>query len=357
MDVFHLWLREYGPNEWLRALIIAGASLAVAVLVDWIVLRLIGRWTRKTTTDVDDRLVSMLHAPLFVSVIVVGLMLATIQLPLAEFSEWLTLAILETIVIGLWMLFAVRFTRLSLEVLSRHQDRFRIVQRRTLPLFNNLAALVLFGAGVYFLLLAWEIDVTGWLASAGIVGIAISFAAKDTLANLFAGVFILADAPYKVGDFVILDTGERGRVTHIGIRSTRMLTRDDVEITIPNAVMGNSKIVNESGGPYEKERVRVQVGVAYGTDIDQVREVLMDIAIAHPAVHGHPEPLVRFRRFGDSGLEFELLGWIDEPVLRGSTIDALNCEVYKRFMAEGIEIPYPKRDVYVRELPPVVPRE
>ena len=75
------------------------------------------------------------------------------------------------------------------------------------------------------------------------------FAAKDTLANLFAGVFILADAPYKIGDFIVLDGGERGRVTKIGIRTTRILTRDDVEITIPNATIANSKIINESGGP------------------------------------------------------------------------------------------------------------
>ena len=87
--------------------------------------------------------------------------------------------------------------------------------------------------------------------------------------------FILADAPYKIGDFVVLDSGERGEVTHIGIRSTRLLTRDDIQVTIPNSVMGNTKIINESGGPTEKFRIRVIVGVAYGSDIDQVREVLM----------------------------------------------------------------------------------
>ena len=71
------------------------------------------------------------------------------------------------------------------------------------------------------------------LALAGIVGIAIGFTAKDTLANLFSGVFILADRPYKMGDYVNLESGERGRVTHIGIRSTRILTRDDIEVTVP----------------------------------------------------------------------------------------------------------------------------
>ncbi len=178
---------------------------------------------------------------------------------------------------------------------------------------------------------------------------AIGFAAKDTLANLFGGIFILADAPYKVGDFVVLGSGERGEVTQIGLRSTRLLTRDDVEVTVPNAVIANAKIVNESGGPWVKERVRVKVGVAYGSDIDQVREVLMAVAAENPHVEQDPEPRVRFRAFGDSGLDFELLAWVREPVLRGRVLDALNTEVYKRFAAAGIEIPYPKRDVYLHE--------
>ena len=155
--------------------------------------------------------------------------------------------------------------------MSLHEDRSSLIQSRTAPLFQNISMVVLVGGAVYFLFLAWQINVTAWLASAGIVGIAVGFAAKDTLANLFAGVFILVDAPYSVGDFVNLDGGERGRVTQIGLRSTRLLTRDDIEIIIPNSVMGNTKIINESGGPHEKERIRIKVGVAYGSDIDVVR--------------------------------------------------------------------------------------
>ncbi|MFT5274966.1 MAG: MscS family membrane protein [Cryomorphaceae bacterium] len=85
---------------------------------------------------------------------------------------------------------------------------------------------------------------TAWLASAGIIGIAVGFAAKDTLANLFSGVFILADSPYKLGDYVVLEDNSRGKVTQISLRSTRMLTRDDVEVTVPNSITGNTKIIN-----------------------------------------------------------------------------------------------------------------
>ena len=192
---------------------------------------------------------------------------------------------------------------------------------------------------------------TAWLASAGIVGIAIGFAAKDTLANLFSGVFILADSPYKIGDYVVLDSGERGKVTHIGIRSTRLLTREDVEITIPNAVMGNTRISNQSGGPHEKYRLRVKVGVAYGSNIDQVKAILMDIAINEAEVCQEPEPRIRFRSFGNSSLDIEVLCWVENPEIRGRVLDALNTTIYKRFNSEGIEIPYSKHDIFIKEMP------
>jgi small-conductance mechanosensitive channel len=208
-------------------------------------------------------------------------------------------------------------------------------------------------AALYFIFLAWHINVTAWMASAGIIGLAISFAAKDTLANLFSGVFILADAPYKLGDMIVLDSGERGEVTHIGIRSTRILTRDDVEITLPNSIMGNVKITNEAGGPHERYRIRIKVGVSYGSDLDQVHAVLADVANNHPDVCKFPAPRVRFRGFGDSSLDHELLCWVEKPVLRGKVAHLLHTEVYKRFMQEGIDIPFPQRDLNIKSAPAV----
>ncbi len=160
------------------------------------------------------------------------------------------------------------------------------------------------------------------------------------------------DAPYKTGDFIILETGERGIVTNIGLRSTRLLTRDDVEITIPNGIIGNGKIINEAGGPSEKHRIRVAVGVAYGSDIDQVIEILEQVAGDIEEVCANPAPRVRFRRFGDSSLDVELLCWIDRPIDRGRLHHELNCAVYKAFAANGIQIPFPQRDLHVRNMPP-----
>ena len=257
----------------------------------------------------------------------------------------------KNITVFVWTSFAIKFAKFLLGQISASKRETKLIQKSTLPLFNNLAVIIIIATVIYFLFLAWGIDVSAWLASAGIIGLVLSFAAKDTLANLFAGVFILVDTPYKLGDYIVLDSGERGQVTHIGIRRTRLLTRDDVEITVPNSVMGNAKITNEAGEPSAKHRVRVKVGVAYSSDIDNVREVLEQIAINNHQVCKTPEPRVRFRNFGNSSLDFELLCWVDMPVLRGQVLDKLYTEVYKKFMELGIEIPYTKQDVYIKSVP------
>ena len=230
-------------------------------------------------------------------------------------------------------------------------DRISYVVPRTEPLFENLARILFVGIAVYFFFLFWGIEVTAWLASAGVIGIAVGFAAKDTLANLFSGIFILADAPYNVGDTINLDSGDRGVVTHIGLRSTRLLTTDDVQVTLPNAIIANAKIVNESGGPYKRHRIRVAVGVAYGTDVEKETDMLTEIGVASPRTCDDPEPRTRFRKFGDSSLDFELLCWIDDPLTRGVAIHELNIAIYKKFASEGIQIPFPQRDLWVKEMP------
>ena len=327
------------------------SSLLLANAVAWLVVKVVGSVVKRTRVSWDDKVLAIIQRPLFWTVLYVGLLLAVLPLGLPKTTSGIFQSVVTTLLVIIWSSFLLKLVRIVLQVMSRSNKKNSVVRPQTRPLFENVAFLVIFAAAIYIVFRSWHIDMTAWLASAGIVGIAVGFAAKDTLANLFSGVFILADAPYKIGDYVVLDSGERGQVTHIGIRSTRLLTRDDVEITIPNAIIGNSRITNESGGPYEKFRIRVSVGVAYGSDIDQVKSVLMDVALKEPAVCEEPEPRVRFRVFGASSLDIDLLCWVENPEVRGRVLDALNTTIYKRFKAEGIEIPYSKQDVYIKELP------
>jgi len=336
---------------WVQALALVLGSLVAAWIVGQLVTRVLTRLAGKTETTLDDKAIQALHRPVKLTVVVVGLVLATQVLGLpAGFSRFV-LGTLGTLAIFVWTGALLRVSSIILEGCSRLADRVIWIESRTLPLFDNLAKLVIVGGALYGLLEVWNLNVGPWLASAGIIGIAVGFAAKDSLANLFGGLSVIVDAPYKLGDFIVLDSGERGRVTRIGLRSTRLLTRDDIEIILPNAQIANAKIVNETGGPWEKQRVTLTVGVAYGSDVDHVRKALEECAAEVDHVVDDPSPRVRFTSFGDSALIFRLQCWINEPVLRGQCMDALHTAVYKRFNAEGIIIPFPQQDVHVREMP------
>lgn len=341
-----------GPNVYLQAIIVAVAFLLIGKIADWVISGIIGRFARQSSNHFDDQIVALVHRPVFMSFALLGLSLATYRLGLPVAPTFITVGILKTLVIFIWYNTLTRLMTLTVAALSQTKDR-QIVQTGMLSLLHNVMKVIAVALTVYFLFIAWNMDVTAWLASAGIVGLALSFAAKDTLSNLFAGVSIVMDAPYKAGDFIILETGERGVVTDIGLRSTRILTRDDIEITIPNGIIGNGKIINEAGGPPARHRLRIAVGVAYGSDIDHVIEVLASVAADHQEILADPTPRVRFRVFGESSLDFELLGWITQPVNRGRIQHELNCAVYKALMQNEIEIPFPQRDLHVRTMPPI----
>jgi len=304
---------------------------------------------RRTHTEVDDILTRRMRFPISLSLVSAGLWYGAAELSLPDPYPWLFGGLLATCVVMTWTLAMSATSHELLDWLAHNRDRYStLVTDRTWPVFDIAAKTVIWGGGVYFMFLAWSVDLTGWLASAGIVGVAVGFASKDTLSNLIAGVFILADAPYKLGDYLVVDGEQRGEVVEIGIRTTRLRTRDDVEIIVPNAMMANSRIVNQSGGGNPAFRVRVKVSVGYGSDVDAVRDMLTRIAQTEPLIREQPHPRCRLRELGDSGLHYELLGWVDDPSLRGRATDMLLGDIYKQLVAEGIEIPFPKRDITVR---------
>ncbi len=334
----------------LGGLVIAVIFFLAAFFIRSVLLRALEKLARNTGSHWDDQIIQALRKPLFTTVVFFGFCLAAkaAQLPFATDG---LINIFVSVIIASWMRASFAMSTTILEALARNHHRFPIVEKHTVPLLDLSVKLVVLLLGSYCLLMVWGVNLIGWLASAGIVGIAVGFAAKDTLANLFSGFFIMVDAPYKIGDYVNLDSGERGRVTQIGLRSTRLLSRDDIEITLPNALIANAKIVNESGGRDSKIRVRLPVGVAYGSDVDQVCELLQNLAETHPEICSDPMPRVRMRAFGASSLDFELLGWIARPEDRGRIIHELLVGIYKALAREGIEIPFAKRDIYVKEFP------
>lgn len=333
------------------ALVIVGVGLLVAFAVRGFILF----WGRKigvrTTTRVDDLLFRLIAGVAGLVVGYLSVISAVQALPLGGTATMVITRLLVSLLILQLMRAALKIAPLVLTTLGKADGRYRIVEERTLPLFDLVLTLGILAITAYALLQTWQLDLAPWLASAGVVGIAVGLAARETLANLFAGFSLIADSPYKLGDYVVLDTGERGAITKVGMRSTRLVTRDDVEVTIPNSQMADTKIINEAGGPWVKSRIRIKVGVAYGSDVDQVVEVLERVAKERKTVCTDPAPRVRMRGFGESSLDFELLCWIERPAERGLITHQLYMDLYKALAREGIEIPFPQRDVWMRQAP------
>lgn len=340
-------LQEY---PWLLVIVVLSAGYVLGKVLQWGFKSIANRLAAKTHNHYDDQLIVLIAKSIFSIVFFISMMLAVDALLFEPDTGRLLKRFVMSVLVISMMITALRGSKLVLKAVSENRKTFKFIEERTLPILNIASQILLIGAFSYFLILLWGKDPTAWLASAGVVGIAVGFAAKDTLANLFAGFFIVADSPYKLGDYIVLDSGERGKVTHVGIRSTRLMTRDDVEITIPNSVMGNAKIVNESGGPSEKTRVRLPVGVAYDTDLDKAVSVLEEVADQNTSVLKYPEPRVRAKLFGASSVDFQLQFWIDKPELRGRVTHAMILAIHKRFREEGIEIPYSKQDLYIKRL-------
>ena len=346
------WIKEnfalISDRPLLLSALIVLSSIIIAKLADIILSRILSRAVRKTVSDLDDKILELFHKPIFYSLLFIGFSLSVKVAQLPSYIDYALVGIFKTITIFIWFIVLLKVFSLTFQWAAK-QSSNPLLQHRTLPLFNNLGKIVIVTFGIYFILLSWDININGFLASAGVLGIVLGLAAQDTVSNLFAGIFLMADSPFKEGDYILLDTGERGYVKKMGIRSTRFMTRDDIEITIPNSVIASSKIVNESGGPEDIERIRINILVAYGSDIDEVKDVLKEIELNNSNVLKDPEPRIRFRKFSSSGLKLQLLFWIFKPAIRGRTVDAVNTDIYKTFAKKNIIIPYPTVNLITKD--------
>ncbi|MFX4260814.1 mechanosensitive ion channel family protein [Pelotomaculum propionicicum] len=215
-----------------------------------------------------------------------------------------------------------------------------------LPLIRQLARLVIYFIAFTFILEYFGKNITGLIATAGVASLAIALAAQETLSNMFAGLMIMLDRPFRPGDRIELDKGHVGDVIQIGTRTTRILTPENNVIVVPNKDLANSRIVNHVF-PTPDIGVTMEVRVAYGSDINVVKAVLKEILAGNARVLKEPEPGVFFTAYGISSLNLSISFTIENYRDRLGVIDELNMSIKERFEKEGIEIPYPRSDVFL----------
>jgi small-conductance mechanosensitive channel len=183
---------------------------------------------------------------------------------------------------------------------------------------------------------------------AGALGVGIGFGLQNIVGNFVSGLVILGERPIQIGDRVQLDASTVGKVVRIGARATHVLTNDNIMIIVPNSEFVSSRVVNWTHVD-PRVRFRISVGVSYGSDPRLVEKLLLEVATADPSVLKDPPPTVVFKEFGDSALLFELRAWSVDMAHRPGTLESqLNFAIWDKFKQHGIEIPFPQRDVHLK---------
>jgi small conductance mechanosensitive channel len=222
-------------------------------------------------------------------------------------------------------------------------------------LLRKFSGAIIYATAVILALDTLGINVMPFIAGAGVAGLAIGFAAKDTLSNLIAGVLLIIDRPFEVGDRIEVwnapvGSATWGDVIDIGLRATKIKTTDNIVIIIPNNEIMKRDIVNYTIIS-TNIRVRINVGVAYDADIEKAKKLVLEVADALDWISKSPAPKVVVRSFGESSVDLQLRVWINDARKRMDTISYVTDKIKTAFDKHGIEIPYPKRDITITRRP------
>jgi small-conductance mechanosensitive channel len=236
-----------------------------------------------------------------------------------------------------------------------------LLQKRVLPKLEIDAGLeytllrvthyviIIFGV-LYGLKIGFDVDMTSVAVVLGFLSVGIGFGLQYIASDLVSGFILLFERPMRIGDRIKVGDVE-GRVQSISVRTTIICTNDNLAVIVPNSELVRNRFVNYSYGSPEV-RIAVPVGVAYGSDIEQVKAALIQAAGAVEDVLAEPAPQVRLKGFADSAIDFDLLVWIREPHNHQQIRSKINFEILEAFASHGIQIPFPRRDLWVRSVEP-----
>jgi small-conductance mechanosensitive channel len=236
-------------------------------------------------------------------------------------------------------------------MLARYGERLAGVEtsRQLMPLVQKLCSIFLIGTALIITLKHFDYDILSLVTALGVGSLAIGLAAKDTLANMVSGFTLMIDRPFRIGDRIML-SGQVGDVVDIGLRSTKIMGGDNTFLIVPNSELCNSTIINMAF-PDPRGKGRVDLGVAYGSDVAKAKELLCQTAAKVSGVLADPPPEAYFTSFGESALKLTLFFWVKHYAELFAVTDQINCAINCAFPQNGINIPYPTRTVFLEKEP------
>ena len=339
----------YWAKEILVALLIFALFWLLAKLLRFILTTWGPKFTSFTATDLDDRILLRITPPASMLVVFAGLYIAIQVLPLPEKALIAASGGVFIITIAILTNIAWRaMDELLLWYAGRMSDSGRSgLDRQLLPLAEKLGTIFLIGTALIIGLKHFNYDILSLVTALGIGSLAIGLAAKDTLANMISGFTLMIDRPFRLGDRIQLSGGQTGDVLDIGLRSTRIKTLDNQLLIIPNSDLCNTILTNQAF-PDLRAKGRINIGVAYGSDPELVKTLLVAVALEVAEVLQDPPPEAYFTAFGDSALQMALFFWVDEYPKLFPTVDKVNSLILCRFSEQKIEIPFPTREIRMK---------
>ena len=347
MDALVDMLSPYLENPWFQSLGIFILSLVLTVVAHWSLRFIFLGLAKKTKTEVDDILIRAVKSVVTYSIPVIGLMAALTPLALET-------SIPERILFSFLAVLLMRGAISLVDDLSKWLEKIWVKRTAStldeglLPLLRKAAKTSVAILGVLIILGKWEVQIGPLLGALGIGGLAIAMALNSSLSNVFAGIQLILDRSVNVGDKVQIESGEVGVVLDIGLRTTRIRTYDNEVISLPNSQLANARIKNYTK-PDATIRVGVNFGVAYGSDVAEVKRVVLDAISRLDDILQEPGPQVLFLNMGDFSLDMCARVWVDNYGKQFAKKLEMTELVYNTLNESGIEIPFPTRTVHMKQ--------
>lgn len=360
-NILSLILGLFRPLETDHAVIYWAKEILVALLIVsifWILAGLVSaslnkwgkRLARFSKTDLDDRILQRIVPHISRLLTMSGFYLAIRSMPLHERLVQVFSGILFVVLVIIFfnLLFHALDELLQWYLNVRDEDSEDMISRNMIPFAEKMVMLFLMGTALIIILKHFNYDIFSVVTALGIGSLAIGLAAKDTLAHMISGFTLMLDQPFRIGDRIQLSGGQVGEVTDIGLRSTKIRTLDNQLLIIPNSDLCNTMLINQAF-PDARVKGRINIGVAYGSDAERVKELLVATALEVETVLRDPAPEAFFVSFGDCALNMSLFFWVDEIRQMFAVTDRINSLILRRFNENGIEIPFPIRTVIMEK--------
>ena len=337
-------------NSYITSLAIFIAFYTLSEILVFVSEKVFLKLARKTETDLDDKLVKRTQRPLSLFLIGIGIKLAIIPLALEGTIQFvvsnLTASFIAIVVIYLITTVLKIFldhwgTKFAEKTASSTDDQLVILLKKAITV-------AFFITVVLIVLKIWGVQIGPLLAGLGIGGIAIAFALQNSLANIFGGITLILDKNIQIGEVVTLDATTKGTVIDIGLRSTKIKTFDNEIIIVPNGQLANQKLHNNTQ-PDPSARVVIPFGVAYGSDVNKVKKIVLKEIAKIEGQEKEKEPMVRFTSMGDSALLFNAYFWMEEQKERFRAKDEANTLIYNALNKANIGIPFPQMDIWIKQ--------